>query len=44
MAQFGNFPEAVWYNPNSVANILSLKIVSKYYQVTMDTNTTMQCM
>jgi hypothetical protein len=38
MGRFGDFPEPVWYNPNGVANILSLYIMTKYYQVTMDTN------
>jgi hypothetical protein len=27
----GDFPEPVWYNPNGVANIMSLFVVKKYY-------------
>ena len=34
---FGSYPEPVWYNPNGLANIMSLSNVSKYYQLTMDT-------
>ena len=34
---FGSYPEPVWYNPNGLANIMSLNNVSKYYQLTMDT-------
>jgi hypothetical protein len=37
MGQFGDFPEPVWYNPDGVANILLLYIVSQHYWVTMDT-------
>ena len=33
----GNFPEPVWYNPNGVANIMSLFVVKKYYRVTNKT-------
>jgi uncharacterized membrane protein YgcG len=32
----GDFPEPVWYNPNGVANILSLFIVKRYYHVRYD--------
>jgi hypothetical protein len=35
----GNFPSPVWYNPEGVANILSLFNVTHYYRVTMDTAT-----
>jgi hypothetical protein len=38
MGRFGDFPEPVWYNPDDVATILLLYIVSHYYWVTMDTN------
>jgi hypothetical protein len=34
----GNYPYPVWYNPNGIANILSLFNVSKAYCVTMDTS------
>jgi hypothetical protein len=37
LGQFGDFPEPVWYNPDGVATILLLYIVSQYYWVTMDT-------
>jgi hypothetical protein len=33
----GNYPYPVWYNPNGIANILSLFNVAKAYRVTMDT-------
>jgi len=33
---FGDYPHAVWYNPQGVANILSLHNVTKHYRVTMD--------
>jgi hypothetical protein len=33
----GDYPYLVWYNPNGVANILSLKNVASNYCVTMDT-------
>ena len=33
----GQFPDPVWYNPNGIANILSLHAVKKHYHVTMDT-------
>jgi hypothetical protein len=33
----GDYPYPVWYNPNGVANILSLSNVADNYQVTMDT-------
>jgi hypothetical protein len=29
----GDFPEPVWYNPNGVANIMSLFIVKQYHRV-----------
>jgi hypothetical protein len=29
----GDFPEPVWYNPGGIVNILSLKVVAKYYNV-----------
>ena len=35
---FGTFPETVWYNPDGMANILSLASVKKHYRVTMDTD------
>jgi len=38
MATFGDFPEAVWYDPDSVANILSLHTVSKHYTITYDSH------
>ena len=33
----GQFPEPVWYNPDGIANILSLDAVRKHYRITMDT-------
>jgi len=38
--QVGEFPNlgTVWYNPNSIANILSMKEVRKVCRVTMDTS------
>jgi hypothetical protein len=33
---FGDYPYPVWYNPNGVANILSLNNVASNYRVTMD--------
>ena len=36
MAWFRDFPEPVWYNPDGVANILSLYIITQHYAVTMD--------
>ena len=33
--KFGNF--SVWYNPRSLANILSLALVTEQYRVTLDT-------
>jgi hypothetical protein len=33
----GNYPYPIWYNPNGMANILSLFNVAKAYLVTMDT-------
>ena len=35
--RFGSFH--VWYNPNCLANILSLALVSDQYRVTLDTET-----
>ena len=35
----GHFPDPVWYNPNGIANILSLHAVKRHYHVTMDTET-----
>jgi hypothetical protein len=29
----GDFPEPVWYSPGGIVNILSLKVVAKYYDV-----------
>jgi hypothetical protein len=29
----GDFPEPVWYSPGGIFNILSLKVVAKYYDV-----------
>ena len=34
----GGYPEAVWYNPGGIANIMSMQNVSKYYRLTMDTS------
>jgi hypothetical protein len=31
-----DFPKPVWYNPNGVANIMSLFVVKKYYRVQYD--------
>jgi hypothetical protein len=38
MAWMGSFPEPVWYDPNAVANILSLYTVKKYYRVQYDSH------
>jgi len=35
-AQFGSFPEEVWYDPDGAANVLSLHTVRKYYRVSYD--------
>jgi hypothetical protein len=32
----GDFPEPVWYNPDEVANIMSLFVVKKHYRVRYD--------
>jgi hypothetical protein len=32
----GDFPEPVWYNPDGVANIMSLFMVKKHYRVRYD--------
>ena len=37
MGYFGNYPTPVWYLPDGNANILSLRDVTQYYRVTMDT-------
>jgi hypothetical protein len=34
----GDFPERVWYNPDGVANIMSLFVIKKYYRVHYDSN------
>jgi hypothetical protein len=34
--RLGSFPKPVWYNPQGVANILSLNSVKKYYRMTYD--------
>jgi hypothetical protein len=36
MGWFEDFPEPVWYNPDGVANILSMYIMTQHYHVTMD--------
>jgi len=36
MASFGDFSEPDWFDPEGVANILSLHTASKYYAVTYD--------
>ena len=33
---FGTYPEAMWYNPHGIANIISLSNASKYYTITLD--------
>ena len=37
MGYLGNYPTTVWYLPDGNANILSLRNVTRHYQVTMDT-------
>jgi hypothetical protein len=32
----GQYPAAVWYYPNGIANILSLRNLTKHYRITMD--------
>ena len=48
MGYLGGYPTPVWYNPEGIDNILSLKRVSWYYQLTMDTceaiSITMHCL
>ena len=34
---FGSYPEAVWFNPHGIANIMLLDNVTKYFRITMDT-------
>ena len=34
----GKYPQAVWYYPNGIANILSLRNITKQYRVTMDSS------
>ena len=34
---FGSYPEAVWFSPHGLANIMSLDDVTKYFRITMDT-------
>ena len=36
MGWLGDYPNPVWYNPNGVANILSLFLVQRYYWVQYD--------
>ena len=33
MGYFGNFPEAVWYNPGGIANIMSMHRVRQHYPI-----------
>ena len=33
----GGYPEPVWFNPNGIANLMSLHNVQRYYQVTLNT-------
>ena len=33
---FGTYPEAMWYNPNGIANIISLSNAAKYYPITLN--------
>ena len=35
---FGTYPEPVWFNPQGIANIMSLDNVAKYFHITMDTD------
>ena len=35
----GEYPSPVWYHPNGVANILSLRNLTQHYRVTMDSGT-----
>ena len=34
----GSYPESIWFNPHSIANIMSLDNVAKYFRITMDTD------
>ena len=34
---FGSYPEAVWFNPHGIANIMLLDNVAKYFCITMET-------
>ena len=33
----GSYPEPVWFNPEGIANLMSLHNVQQYYQVTLNT-------
>ena len=35
----GAYPEPVWFNPEGIANILSMNNVAKYFRIKMDTKT-----
>ena len=37
MGYLGDYPEAVWYNPAGIANILSQANITQHYCITMDT-------
>ena len=37
MGYLGDYPEAVWYNPAGIANILSQANITQHYRITMDT-------
>ena len=37
MGYFGSCLESVWFNPTSIANIMSLSSVAKYYRVFINT-------
>ena len=36
MGYLGDFPVPVWYNPNGIANILSLHIIAQHYHIRYD--------
>ena len=36
MGWIGSFPEPVWYDPGGAANIMSLQVVTKHYDVFYD--------
>ncbi len=38
MGHFADIPEPIWYNPNGIANILSLARLKRHYRITYDSH------